>query len=261
MKILTALLLFLPSTAFAADPLFALYNVPFGRYDFAKNLSMNAVVIWPEKDQLDAAHRLGLRALVNISPGPDTDAWIQKISGLKSHPALFAWMIYDEPDVNRKPVEQVAWAYRTLKSVDPAHPVYQTLYNPYRYADYAPYCDIFAVVPYIVTKKTPLVADDYRRLHQFIALAKNIVKDKPVHVVLQSFAGLPAWPRPPTPNELMSMAAVASAAGAEGYAFYAYSSNEPWPLPDSSNRFFLMNDTPLMKAIQTSISLLKPVKK
>lgn len=247
------------NASYADTTIFAIYNIPAGQYSFAKKLSLNAVVIWPVKEQLNEAQRLGLRALVNIAPGhfPDTAAWQKKIREVKSHPAVFAWILYDEPDLNRKPVAEVAWAYRTMKSIDPVHPVYQTIWNPMRYAEYAPYCDILAVLPYVVTKKEPLTEDDFMRVHQFVSLGKRMMKNKPVYVVVQSFAGLPAWPRPPTPKELSTIVAVASAAGARGYAFYAYTSAEPYPSLESKTRFFLMNDTPLMESIRSSISALK----
>ncbi|OGH56146.1 MAG: hypothetical protein A3G34_12615 [Candidatus Lindowbacteria bacterium RIFCSPLOWO2_12_FULL_62_27] len=234
-------------------PILALYNVPQGQYAFAKKLSLNTVVIWPERRQLDEAQAAGVRGIVNIAPlhFPDTAAWKKRVLELKSHPALYAWAIYDEPDLNRKPLSEVAAFYRLMKSLDPLHPVYQAVWNPLRYADYAPYCDILAVVPYVVTRKEPLTEMDLMRVHQSVLLAKNIVKTKPVFAVIQAFAGLPNWPRPPTPEELRAMVAMSLAAGSEGFAFYAYTSAEPWPTPTSTTRFQLAKDTPLMEAIRT----------
>lgn len=239
-----------------AATIHALYNVPPGKYAFAKSLSLNSVIIWPETVHLNEAHALGLRAIVNIAPGnfSDTSLWKQRIRELKTHPALHAWAIYDEPDMNRKPIAEVAWAYRTLKSIDPVHPVYQTLWNPNRYADYAAYCDILAVVPYVVNKLQPLTEDDLRMVHQMVVYGKKLMAGKPVFAVIQSFGGHPAWPRAPTAKELLSMVSVASAAGADGFAFYAYTSAEPYPFPTSKTRFLLMNDTPLMEAIRTAVS-------
>lgn len=249
-----------PVFSHAAEPVLALYNVPAGQYAFAKKLSLNSVVIWPERKQLDEAHASGLRAIVNIGPGhfPDSAAWKTRILELKSHPALFAWIPYDEPDLNRKSVAEVAGTYRHMKSLDPAHPVLQTVWSPLRYADYAPYCDIFAVVPYVVTKMAPLTESDFMRVHQSVVLAKQFVKKKPVYTVIQAFAGHPAWPRPPSPRELMTMVALARAAGSEGFAFYAYTSAEPYPTPASATRFWLFHDSPLMEAIRSaSVLLLK----
>lgn len=220
---------------------------------------MNTVVVWSDKKELDEAAARGLRAIVNIPPGhfPDTQAWQKRIRELKSHPALYAWVVFDEPDLNRRSVAEVAGAYRTIKSLDPAHPVYQTIWNPLRYAEYAPYCDILAVLPYVVTKKEPLDDGDFFRVHQLVSLAKKIMKDKPVFTVIQSFAGHPNWPRPPTPKELSSMVAIARAAGSDGFAFYAYTSAEPYPYPTSKTRFLLRDDTPLMQAVRSSAILLQ----
>ena len=217
------------------------------------------MVVWSDKKELDEAAAQGLRAIVNIPPAhfPDTQSWQKRILELKSHPALYAWVVFDEPDLNRRPVTEVAKAYRTIKSLDPAHPVYQTIWNPLRYAEYAPYCDILAVLPYVVTKKEPLDDGDFFRIHQSVVLAKKIMKEKPVFTVIQSFAGHPNWPRPPTPKELSSMVAVAGAAGSDGFAFYAYPSAEPFPARTSTTRFFLFNDTPLMQAIRSSATLLQ----
>ncbi len=247
----------MPVCAASVDgTVFALYNVPPGKYEFVRSLTLNSVIVWPDTEKLNEAGRLGLRAIVNIAPGnfPDTKAWMNRIRELKSHPAVFAWVMYDEPDINKKPVSEVAWAYRTMKSIDPDHPVYQTLWNPMRYADYAPYCDILAVCPYIVNKKDPLTDDDLSMIHQMVTMAKKSMAGKQVYAVIQSFAGLPAWPRPPTPRELLSMVSVAQAAGADGFAFYAYTSSEPYPTQSSKTRFLLMNDTPLMNAIRTAVA-------
>lgn len=247
-----------PACASSDTPILALYNVPPGKYSVPKQLSLNAVVIWPETSQLDEARQNGLRAIVNIPPAhfPDRAAWKKRVIELKSHPALFAWAPYDEPDLNRKPIPEVAATYNLLKSIDPDHPVYQAIWNPMRYADYAPYCDILVVVPYVVTRLEPLKENDYFRIHYSIALAQKIMGTKPVYTVIQAFAGHPAWPRPPSPGELSSMVAVAHAAGAAGFAFYAYTSAEPFPLPSSKTRFQLVNDTPLMEAIRSSSKLL-----
>lgn len=231
---------------------FALYNVPAGKYAVAKRLSLNTVVIWPEKKFLDEAESAGLRAIVNIPPGnfSDSGAWTRRVKELRRHPALFAWVLYDEPDLNRKPVPEVAMYYRLMKSIDKAHPVYQTIWNPRRYADYAPYCDILAVVPYVINRMDPLSETEYQTIQQMVMYGKQLMKGKPVYAVLQSFAGHPAWPRPPTPDELLNMFTVARGAGADGYAFYAYTSNEPYPTPTSTTKFQLTADTPLMNAIR-----------
>lgn len=248
----------LHASAHAQTPILALYNVPPDQYAFVKKLNLNAVITGSETVQLDRAHALGLRAMVNMWPGHFTDsrAWQNRIRLLKSHPALSAWIIYDEPDLNRKSLAEVALSYRTLKSIDTVHPVYQTIWNPLRYAEFSPYCDILAVVPYVVTKKEPLNGDDMMRIHQSITLAKKVMKGKPVYTVIQSFAGHPTWPRTPTPSELLSMVAVAKAAGTDGYAFYAYASAERYPTPTSPTGFHLYEDTPLMNAVRSSASLL-----
>lgn len=81
---------------------------------------------------LDAAHSHGLRVFMGLSRdrlmAHDERFVAERVAGLMRHPALLAWYLYDEPDLEHQYVSPM-WLeryYRLIKSLDPFHPVVVT---------------------------------------------------------------------------------------------------------------------------------------
>ena len=87
---------------------------------------------------LDAVHRAGLRAFVGFDRGANSGNGLvqgnfghvaRRIAALRDHPGLFAWYLFDEPDLSHQyvPPKLLRAYYDFIKALDPQHPVIVTL--------------------------------------------------------------------------------------------------------------------------------------
>ena len=90
---------------------------------------------WAETpEQLDTAHRHGLRVLYQIGPRDlDDPKWRKRVDALideaKEHPATYAYYLQDEPTPDAFPL--LARLVKYLRERDPAHPAWINLYPSY----------------------------------------------------------------------------------------------------------------------------------
>ena len=90
---------------------------------------------WGETpEQLDTAHRHGLRVLYSIGPRDlDDPKWKQRVDELideaKDHPATYAYYLQDEPTPDAFP--RLTRLVKYLRERDPAHPAWINLYPSY----------------------------------------------------------------------------------------------------------------------------------
>jgi hypothetical protein len=81
---------------------------------------------------LDEAQRNGLRAFMGLERGRlmagDERFVAERVAALMRHPALLAWYLYDEPDLEHQYVspESLERYYRLIGALDPFHPVVVT---------------------------------------------------------------------------------------------------------------------------------------
>lgn len=81
---------------------------------------------------LDAAQRHGLRAFMGLERGRlmayDERFVAERVAALMRHPALLAWYLFDEPDLEHQYVspEWLERYYRLIRALDPFHPVVVT---------------------------------------------------------------------------------------------------------------------------------------
>ena len=110
-----------------------------------KEYGGNSVRIGSRKEELDKAHRLGLKALVNLPANAErygfdyndteavkkqTERIIEIVQKTKDHPAVMMWAIGNEIDwiPGNKPYNPKLWdaindAAKAIKEIDPNHPV------------------------------------------------------------------------------------------------------------------------------------------
>ncbi len=110
-----------------------------------------------KREELDEAGRAGLKAWVAVGSDPARIATL--VHALKDHPALLFWETEDEPSYQyKKPgarvtPERMIAAYRAIKALDPARPVYVN-HSPTNtvatLAAYNPCADILATDVYPV---------------------------------------------------------------------------------------------------------------
>lgn len=183
---------------------------------------------------LDAAEQSGLKVMVplyyNMMVKENASLTEQFVTRFKSHPAVLAWMIMDEPFSNGKTLEELAEAYRLIRSIDKAHPTYMVEALPPYYATTAKATDILVTDVYTIPYAPVSLVGERT------ALAKQAAGGKPVWNVLQAMYNPPNWPILPTIGELRNAAYQSMLNGLQGLAYYAINENtfqlrnsELWP--------------------------------
>lgn len=121
------------------------------------------------REYLDGVQKGGLTAFVGFDRGGwgkknglvqgNREHVARRIAALRDHPALFAWYLFDEPDLAHQfvaPRNLRAW-YRFIKALDPFHPVIVTLACKNSITKYGQGCyDVYWTMAY---RDTAYVAD------------------------------------------------------------------------------------------------------
>ena len=205
-------------------------------YETVKSAGFNLVVGSADGACLNAARAAGLRVLAapNASAGPEfnSSAARKAVKDYDRHPALWAWYLVDEPDLNAVPPQQVLQAQQCLKAARASKPTVLTLYRGYEALHYANLADITMIDRY------PIPWLPLANFGQHVTLARlAVAKDKPLLAVIQAF-DWGAYPemlpgeehlRPPTYQELRCLTYEALARGANGLFFCAFD-NGRWKI-------------------------------
>lgn len=207
-----------------------IYGVPSTNdFQTIKSAGFNAVVGRAEADYLNDAERNHLKVLATpgnqAGPQFDRQAATQKIAQYDSHPALWAWYISDEPDLNLVSPQDVAAAVRFCKRAGARKPTALVLYKGADAIDYGNISDILMIDCY------PIPWHPLASFPQNVGMARlSVGKNKPLIAVIQAFdwscfqnllpdeTGL----RPPTREEIRAMTYCALAKRATGLFYYAF---------------------------------------
>lgn len=199
-----------------------------------KNNGFNLVVSGPNKAYLDKMQSVGVKALiafdVKSTDYQNPSTWQQllnrirnNINSIKHHPAVFAWYLIDEPDIQNFSVEKVRELTDMVRSVDSSKPLYTVMVKPDKWEKYLPYFDIIAEDKYIdKSSNTPeVVRESLRQLKS--DLRKNQL-NKRVWAVLGALdlihkSKLSTYHKP-TPKEFEEMIRIACEEQVEGIMVY-----------------------------------------
>lgn len=203
------------------------------RYEIAMlaPAGFNTVHLWPGQDQasaLAAARRAGLAAIVQHP----SDAMV---TGLRSEPALLAWMLVDEPtefvSPEAMPAALAAFAARkaAVAALDPGRAVL-VLDNAgiqpdqaARWRQWIVRGDVSAHFNYPFARQFAPVRD-IERIARSVGRAVSLNGErKPVWFVAQAFAGTKGWTLPAA-AELRAMVYAALVHGATGIIFFGLDS-------------------------------------
>ncbi len=151
----------------------------------------------------------------------DLEGLRARVSRLKNEPGLLAWYLADEPEGHGDTPEILRKAYRAIKEIDPAHPVYICTNAPGMLRKYRGCADIIGADPY------PIPHHDLTQVADWTDAAAAAAKEngQAVWMTPQGFG----WKeigsgsgRPPTDDEFTCMLATCFIHGAKGIIWWPY---------------------------------------
>jgi hypothetical protein len=141
---------------------------------------------------------------------------IEEIKTFRDHPALLGWYISDEPNNKSITPQQLEEIYKTVREIDPWHPVSIVFMAPYLTAKkYAAALDIVMADPYPVPDYPVSLPGEVAG-----QLKEEFSGKKPVWIVPQAFGGGEWWSREPTIQEIRSMTWQSIINGATGIQYF-----------------------------------------
>ncbi len=201
-----------------------LFGVP-ATADFpeVRKAGFDVVVGSSQWDYLGAAREAGLKVLA--TPPSISHQTEVSIRTLDAHPALWAWYLIDEPDLNNVAPAEVRLRERQLKESGARKPSALTLCYGGEAVNYGNITDL------VIVDRYPIPWMPLADFGQHIKLGRLAIgPDKPLFAVIQAFDWT-AYPgllltdaklRPPVYEELRCMAYEALARGANGIFFYEF---------------------------------------
>lgn len=180
--------------------------------------------------ELDALHEKGLKAAVVCYWGmypaghPVNTTRIQKFIGeVKDHPAVFCYMVMDEPFYNNSNYEEAEEhlysSYKTIRFIDDKHPVYLCENYEAMFPVSAKYVDILGIDPYPGNGLWSTNVADVTKM-----AVEATGGEKPVYCLVQAFSWFNGTP---TPAMLRTQLYQAMAGGAQAVGYYTWVPDDP----------------------------------
>ena len=165
-----------------------------------------------------------------ISESEKRERLVSEIRTFMDHPALLAWYISDEPNGFKIPPAELEEVYRTIKEIDPWHPVSVVFMAPFLSSrNYANSFDIVMADPYPVPHGSVSQTGDVAK-----QLRSEFEGKRPVWIVPQAFGGGEWWEREPTYQELRSMTYQSIVNGARGIQYFVRHGMNSFPKSTSA---------------------------
>ncbi len=216
------------------NPMFA-YHIGYDDFKEAASVGINVVQYSPPSDvnvclaQLDEMYEMGVYAAIvsywGMYPAGHSvnyervSAYINQI---KHHPAIFCYMVMDEPFLNNPEAhDDLRKSYKMLRDADPDRPAYICEGFPAFMKEVGKYCDIMAPDPY----PTGVRGDMATYVTDMVSYANAYVDaKKPLITILQAFT---QSGRRPTALELHSMMYQSFMTGSDAAGFYTWEPDDP----------------------------------
>lgn len=139
----------------------------------------------------------------------------REVERMRSHPALLAWYIADEPEGQGVPADSLKDVYDLIKELDPYHPVTIVFMAPRMAGDYAGVMDIAMTDPY------PVPHGSVSEVAEYVNVLQGLFRyTKPVWLVPQAFGGNEWWTREPSAQEVRAMSYLGLVSGASGLQYF-----------------------------------------
>ncbi|MBC7288158.1 MAG: hypothetical protein H5T86_08980, partial [Armatimonadetes bacterium] len=188
----------------------------------------------PTREQLDLCHKYGIKVIYSVKDLYAGTTWCPKeiktpederpfmeniITRLRDHPALLAWYLNDELPLTFLP--RLEAHQQWVEELDPDHPTWVVLYQHRDIRKYTRTFDAVGTDPYPVPGSHPSRAAEWTR-----DTVEGVCRARPVWQVPQIFNhavyNQDAAARPPTYEEMRSMAWQCLCEGATGLVFYSF---------------------------------------
>lgn len=195
-----------------------------------REAGFNLVVGTASLDYLEAAKRegLGVIAFPGTSAGDrmfDPVRARETVRRWDGHPALRAWYLSDEPDLNRVSPAEITRAAETLHQAGARKPTALVLFDGNQGGAYA------GLVDWLIQDRYPVPWMPLADFAKHLRLARLAAgPDRPLYAVIQAF-DWSLYPeqlkpregmRPPSELELRAMTYLALVRGAQGLLYYCY---------------------------------------
>lgn len=169
------------------------------------------------KATVQAAQEAGLLLLVPLYPALDNEekaaALVAMVEQFSEEPAIFAWLLADQPELRAGAGETIADLYLRLRQADAHHPVMLTVGPQADVSAWAPLCDA------LVLQAFPKPEDSPTALPERIARAAGAVRETQPWLALLA-AGWPGQ-ESPSPEQARAWVYRAIAAGASGVLWFS----------------------------------------
>ncbi len=186
------------------------------------------------QQMLDEAQKYGVKVLVPlyehmVPAGHELNIELTKqaIRMFHDHPALFGWMVQDEPRPASHETDEMYQllqdSYNLIRSYDPDHPIYICECDSASLIESGQCCDILAVDPY--PNELRLIENVYSMT---VSAVQAVHGKKPIYNILQAWEWTGGWE--PNADEIRNMAYLAMLGGAKGLGYY--------PVHDSAGNMF-----------------------
>jgi hypothetical protein len=190
------------------------------------------------KDMLDLAEARGLKIIASVKNsyfGTDASApgiksqddelpYVKSyVEALRDHPALLAWYINDELPLDM--LDHLSAHRQWIEDLDPNHPAWVVLYQVDQIREYLPSYDVIGTDPYPIPERPPATAGDYARKMSAALCGSRAMWQVPQVFNWANYRKTEAEKsksRPPSLEEMRSMAWQSIAEGATGIVFYSW---------------------------------------
>ncbi len=198
-------------------------------YEYCKQAGINVVQHFTDttdaatiKQQLDKLQSHGLMAFISLYNGmkpaghkDNAKKTTAIIEACKDHPALFGYMVMDEPLGNNVDMQDMINSYVLIRSLDKVHPIYavEGIGALEKYREVAKSLDILGIDPYPYG-----TTDESTTVSRRLANAREAVYGKkPVYCLNQA---CPLGTFDPSSNQMMHEHLQALFGGVEGIGYY-----------------------------------------
>lgn len=196
---------------------FTMFQIGYGSAPVANEEQRNNV--------LNSAKENGLKGLFSLYLGmkaachPDNIENTKKIVEMyKDDPRIFGWLVQDEPlggGITEEKKEWLEISYKTIRDIDPNHPIILTDYSSYVFKETVKYCDVFIPNSYGMS---------YSGVRNYVEESVKYAQGRPVYPNVGAHArGTGTEAEMPTGDQLQHFMYQAFMGGAKGVSMYSFS--------------------------------------